>query len=79
MKKYYVPVISVYNEEKTTRIDAVQQGGNTSKKEALKDVNKLRNRITKGDFDYLKKQGKVVAELEIHNDATYELLEIEES
>lgn len=77
IKKYYVPAVSVYNEEDSARIYSEQCGGSNDKKDALEQANNLKKLIEKGGFDYMKNDGKLVVELEVHRDDNYELLEIE--
>ena len=79
MKKYYSLVVSVIDEDEN-RVEAHEICGNNNKKEILKARSQLKNDIKAGKYDEYAdfKNGETLsADIEVHDDETYELLWIE--
>ena len=76
MKKYYNLVVSVL--DKTgNRVDTQDITGSNNKKEMLAARGNLEKEITEGKYDRFKMEGCTLeADIEVHNDETWELLYI---
>ena len=80
MKKYYSLVVSVLDEDEN-RIDAHEITGGNNKKEILKNRTQLKKDIKTGKYDEYAdfENGETLsADIEVHNDETWELLWIEQ-
>lgn len=76
MKKYYSLVISILDKDEN-RVDAHEITGGNNKKDILKERTQLRKKIKNGIYDHLNKNNcTLYADIEVHNDDTWELLEI---
>lgn len=76
MKKYYSLVVSVLDENKN-RVDAQSVTGSNNKKEILEERENLDKEIKDGKYDKFKMENcTLLADIEVHNDDTYELLYI---
>lgn len=76
MRRYYNLVISVLDTD-GNRIDTYDITGCNNKKEILADRKALTKEIADGKYDKLKMEGHTLcADIEVHNDDTYELLYI---
>lgn len=76
MKKYYSLVISILDKDEN-RVDAHEITGGNNKKDILKERTQLRKKIKNGIYDHLNKNDcTLYADIEVHNDDTWELLEI---
>lgn len=76
MKKYYSLVVSVLDED-GNRVEAHEIIGGNNKKEIIKYRTQLRKAIRGGKYDRLNQKGYTLeADIEVHNDDTYELIEI---
>lgn len=76
MKKYYSLVVSVLNKD-GNRVDAHEITGGNNKKDILKERTQLREKIKNSIYDHLNKNDcTLYADVEVHNDDTWELLEI---
>ena len=76
MKKYYSLVVSVLDED-GNRVEAHEIVGGNNKKDILKDRTQLKREIQNSKYDKLKQEGCTLeADIEVHNDDTYELIEI---
>lgn len=76
MKKYYSLVISVLDEY-GNRVDAHEITGSNNKKDILKERTQLKKEIKNGKYDHLNGEScTLLADIEVHNDDTWELLEI---
>ena len=79
MKKYYSLVVSVFDED-GNRIEAIEICGSNSKKEIKKERNQLEVAIRNGEYDEyanFDNGESLVAEIEVNDDESYELLWIE--
>lgn len=79
MKKYYSLVVSVLDEYKN-RIEAHEITGGNNKKDILKHRTQLKKDIKSGKYDKyadLKNRETLSADIEVHDDESYELLWIE--
>ena len=76
MKKYYSLVVSVLDSYEN-RVDAHEITGSNNKKEILADREKLDKDIENGKYDEFKMENCTLsADIEVHNDDTWELLYI---
>lgn len=78
MTKYYAVVCSVFDED-GNRIESIEASGSTSLSEARRDKNELAAAIQSGEYDeyYFPEYGQsIAAEIEVHDDENYNLLEI---
>ena len=76
MKKYYELVISVLDKD-GNRVDAQPITGSNNKKEMLVVRENLDKEIETGKYDNLKRENCTLdADIEVHNDDTWELLYI---
>ena len=79
MKKCYSLVVSVFDEN-GNRIEAIEICGSNSKKKIKKEKNQLEIAIRNGEYDEyanFDNGESMVAEIEAHDDESYELLWIE--
>lgn len=76
MKKYYNLVVSVLDVD-GNRVDAQDITGSNNKKEILVARENLDKEIKDGKYDNFKMEGCTLdADIEVHNDDTWELLYI---
>lgn len=80
MKKYYSLVVSVLNKN-GNRVDAHEIVSGSNKNKILKDRKNLETDIKNGVYDRFKNGFKtndytLEADIEVHNDDTWELLDI---
>jgi hypothetical protein len=76
MKKYYNLVVSVLDEN-GNRIDSHDITGSNNKKEIIIAREELDKEIEDGKYDNLKRESCTLdADIEVHNDDTWELLYI---
>ena len=76
MKKYYSLVVSVLNEN-GNRVEAHEIIGGNNKKEIIKFRTQLKKAIQSGKYDRFNQKGcNLEADIEVHTDDTYELIEI---
>ena len=76
MKKYYSLVVSVLDEN-GNRIETYEIAGSSNKKEILAEREELDKEIANGKYDsFNMKNCALDAEIEVHNDDTWELLYI---
>lgn len=76
MKKYYSLVVSVLDEY-GNRVEAHEITGSNNKKDMLRAREELDNAIANGDYDDLNMEDCTLsADIEVHNDDTWELLYI---
>ena len=74
MKKYYSLVVSVLDKD-GNRVDAHEITGSNNKKEILADRENLDKEIETGKYNHLRKKNCTLeADIEVHNDDTWELL-----
>lgn len=79
MKKYYSLVVSVFDEDEN-RIEAIEITGSNNKKEINKEKAQLEVAIQNGEYDEyadFDSGESLMAEIEVHDDESYELLYIE--
>ena len=76
MRKYYSLVVSVLDEDEN-RVDAHEITGCNNKRDILKDRAKLEKEIETGKYAHVNAEGcTLAADIEVHDDDTYDLLEI---
>lgn len=76
MKKYYNLVVSVLDAN-GDRVNSQDVTGSSDRREILADREELAKEIANGKYDNFKmKNCTLVADIEAHNDATWELLYI---
>ena len=76
MKKYYSLVVSVLDEY-GNRVEAHEITGSNNKKEILVEREELDKEIANGKYDGLNRENCTLdAEIEVHDDDTWELLYI---
>lgn len=76
MKKYYNLVVSVLDKNEN-RVNSIDITGSGNKKEILAERDKLDKEITDGKYDKYKIENCTLeADIEVHDDDTWELLYI---
>lgn len=76
MKKYYSLVVSILDKD-GNRVDAHEITGGNNKKDIIKARTQLKNEIKNGMYNHLNKDDcTLYADIEVHDDDTWELLEI---
>lgn len=76
MKKYYSLVVSVLDEY-GNREDAHEITSGPNKRDILKERTQLKREIQSGKYDRFNSDGcTLAADIEVHDDETWELLEI---
>ena len=76
MKKYYSLVVSVLDKD-GNRIDAHEITGSSNRNEILAARESVDNEIEAGKYDHLRTENCTLeADIEVHNDDTWELLYI---
>lgn len=76
MKYYYSVGVSV--EEENARIECIEKLGTNKKSDAIRAQKALKKAIDRGAWDHLKcnESDKLLATVEVHDDKTFELIEI---
>ena len=80
MRFFYSVGISIENEE-GARIEHIEKLGTNKKNDAVKAQRALKKAIQRGAWDHIKHNNgeKLIAAIEVHDDKTFELIEVLEA